>query len=157
MLLSSKDVALVTGGAQGVGKGMFLNARAVGRLMAEQRRGRIVNISSCSARKPDPGPVAYNASKSAIVGLTRVTALELGPLTVTCNAVLPGTTFDTEMTWSSQRRQGRGVEPDAQGSTRAALRERRLAHTAFHRERPHPRHPVGTHPLGHFEQGRVRA
>jgi NAD(P)-dependent dehydrogenase (short-subunit alcohol dehydrogenase family) len=70
--------------------------RAVGRVMAAQRGGKIVNLSSCSARKADPGQAAYNASKSAIVGLTRVTALELGPLGVTCNAVLPGAT-DTEM------------------------------------------------------------
>jgi NAD(P)-dependent dehydrogenase (short-subunit alcohol dehydrogenase family) len=76
--------------------GTFLMTRAVGRVMAAQRGGKIVNLSSCSARKADPGQAAYNASKSAIVGLTRVTALELGPLGVTCNAVLPGAT-DTEM------------------------------------------------------------
>ncbi len=77
--------------------GTFLMTRTVGRVMVERRRGKIVNISSCSARKADPGQAAYNASKSAIVGLTRVTALELGPSGVTCNAVLPGAT-DTEMT-----------------------------------------------------------
>jgi len=76
--------------------GTFLMTRALGRLMVKARRGRIVNIASCSARKADPGQVAYNASKSAIVGLTRVAALEFGPSNVTCNAVLPGAT-DTEM------------------------------------------------------------
>ena len=80
--------------------GTFLMTRAVGRIMAERRRGRIVNISSCSARKADPGQAAYNASKSAIVGLTRVTALELGRHGVTCNVVLPGAT-DTDMTRGS--------------------------------------------------------
>ncbi len=80
--------------------GTFLMTRAVGRIMAERRRGRIVNISSCSARKADPGQAAYNASKSAIVGLTRVTALELGRYGVTCNVVLPGAT-DTDMTRGS--------------------------------------------------------
>ena len=80
--------------------GTFLMTRAVGQHMVEQRRGRIVNLSSCSARKANPGQAAYNASKSAIVGLTRVTALELGPHGVTCNAVLPGAT-DTEMVRSS--------------------------------------------------------
>ena len=48
----------------------------------------------------DLGQAAYNASKSAIVGLTRVTALELGPYGISCNAVLPGAT-DTEMTRAS--------------------------------------------------------
>jgi len=76
--------------------GTFLMTREVGRLMVAQKHGRIVNVSSCSARKPDPGQAAYNASKSAVVGLTRVTALEFGPHGVTCNAVLPGAT-DTEM------------------------------------------------------------
>jgi len=80
--------------------GTFLMTRAVGRIMAERLRGRIVNISSCSARKADPGQAAYNASKSAIVGLTRVTALELGRYGVTCNVVLPGAT-DTDMTRGS--------------------------------------------------------
>ncbi|HVO19872.1 MAG TPA: SDR family oxidoreductase [Anaeromyxobacter sp.] len=80
--------------------GTFLMTREVGRIMSVRRRGRIVNISSCSARKADPGQAAYNASKSAIVGLTRVTALELGRQGVTCNAVLPGAT-DTEMIRSS--------------------------------------------------------
>ena len=80
--------------------GTFLMTREVGRLMVAQKRGKIINISSCSARKPDPGQVAYNASKSAVIGLTRVTALELGPLGVTCNAVLPGAT-DTEMVRTS--------------------------------------------------------
>jgi 3-oxoacyl-[acyl-carrier protein] reductase len=65
--------------------------------MARQGRGRIVNISFCSARKAGPGQPAYNASKSAILGLTRVTALELGPSGVTCNAVLPGAVL-TDMT-----------------------------------------------------------
>ena len=76
--------------------GTFLMTRALGKLMVQQRRGRIINIASCSARKADPGQAAYNASKSAIVGLTRVTALELGPSNITCNAVLPGAT-DTAM------------------------------------------------------------
>ena len=80
--------------------GTFLMTKAAGTVMARSRRGKIVNISSCSARKADPGQAAYNSSKSAIIGLTRVTALELGPYGITCNAVLPGAT-DTEMTRSS--------------------------------------------------------
>jgi NAD(P)-dependent dehydrogenase (short-subunit alcohol dehydrogenase family) len=80
--------------------GTFLMTRAVGRVMVERRHGKIINLSSCSARKADPGQAAYNASKSAIVGLTRVTALELGPYGITCNAVLPGAT-DTEMVRTS--------------------------------------------------------
>jgi len=77
-------------------RGTFLCTQAIGKIMARQRRGKIINLSSCSGKKADPLQAAYNASKSAINGLTRVTALELGPYGINCNAICPGTT-DTEM------------------------------------------------------------
>ena len=43
---------------------------------------------------------AYNSSKSAILGFTRVAALELGPYGINCNAICPGAT-DTEMVRST--------------------------------------------------------
>lgn len=77
-------------------RGTFLCTQAIGKIMARQRRGKIINLSSCSGKKADLLQAAYNASKSAINGLTRVTALELGPYGINCNAICPGTT-DTEM------------------------------------------------------------
>lgn len=77
-------------------KGTFLFTQAVGRIMKEQKSGKIVNLSSCSGKKPTPEEGAYCASKSAIIGLTRVTALELGIYGINCNAICPGAT-DTEM------------------------------------------------------------
>lgn len=77
-------------------KGTFLFIQAVGRAMKEQGRGKIINMSSCSGKKPDMKQGAYNASKSAIIGLTRVAALELGIYGINCNAICPGAT-DTEM------------------------------------------------------------
>jgi 3-oxoacyl-[acyl-carrier protein] reductase len=73
-------------------KGTFLMTQAVGKVMVRQGRGKIVNISSCSGKKPTLEEGAYCASKSAIIGLTRVTALELGPYGVNCNAICPGAT-----------------------------------------------------------------
>ena len=73
-------------------RGTFLMTQAVGRRMAAAGRGKIINISSCSGKKPTPEEAAYCASKSAVIGLTRVTALELGPRGVTCNAICPGAT-----------------------------------------------------------------
>ncbi len=73
-------------------KGTFLMTQAVGRVMVEQRKGKIVNISSCSGKKPTLEEGAYCSSKSAIVGLTRVTALELGRYGINCNAICPGAT-----------------------------------------------------------------
>ncbi|HUV07804.1 MAG TPA: SDR family NAD(P)-dependent oxidoreductase [Spirochaetia bacterium] len=81
-------------------KGFFLFAQAVGRRMVQQGRGKIINISSCSAKKPTLHEGAYSATKAAILGLNRVLAWELGPHGVTVNAILPGAT-DTEMVRSA--------------------------------------------------------
>ena len=73
-------------------KGSFLTAQAVARLMvAEKRRGAIVNISSSSVRGPVLG-VHYAASKTGIIGITRSMALALAPHGIRVNAVAPGIT-----------------------------------------------------------------
>jgi NAD(P)-dependent dehydrogenase (short-subunit alcohol dehydrogenase family) len=78
-------------------RGTFLCSQAVARQMIEQGEGGcIINISSASGKKPDPKGAAYCASKSAIIGFTRVLALELGPYGIRANAILPGAT-DTKM------------------------------------------------------------
>lgn len=81
-------------------KGTFLFTQVVGRIMSKQGRGKIINMSSCSGKKPTMEEGAYCASKSAIIGLTRVTALELGIYGINCNAICPGAT-DTEMVRST--------------------------------------------------------
>lgn len=81
-------------------KGTFLFTQVVGRIMKNQGRGKIINIASCSGKKPTMEEGAYCASKSAIIGLTRVTALELGMYGINCNAICPGAT-DTEMVRST--------------------------------------------------------
>lgn len=59
--------------------------------------GRIINIGSCNAdRVPTPGGGVYAMSKSALVGLARGFARDLGPLGITINNVQPGPT-DTDM------------------------------------------------------------
>lgn len=58
--------------------------------MLSKARGSIVNVSSVHAVASSRNVAAYAISKAAIVGLTRSTALELGPAGVRCNAVLPG-------------------------------------------------------------------
>jgi NAD(P)-dependent dehydrogenase (short-subunit alcohol dehydrogenase family) len=78
-------------------RGTFLCSQAAARQMIEQDKGGcILNMSSASGKKPDPKGAAYCASKSAIIGLTRVLALELGRYGIRANAVLPGAT-DTKM------------------------------------------------------------
>ncbi|KAB2341506.1 SDR family NAD(P)-dependent oxidoreductase [Actinomadura rudentiformis] len=59
--------------------------------------GRIISIgSSLAERVPYPGWTLYSMSKSALIGLTKGLARDLGPAGVTANLVHPGST-DTEM------------------------------------------------------------
>jgi NAD(P)-dependent dehydrogenase (short-subunit alcohol dehydrogenase family) len=81
-------------------KGFFLFAQAAGRQMVKQGGGRIINVSSCSAKKASAEEGAYCATKAAILGMNRVLALELGPHGVTVNAICPGAT-DTAMVRST--------------------------------------------------------
>ena len=71
-------------------------ARAVTRGMLLRRWGRIINISSPSARMPLAGQAAYAASKAGLEGMTRALSRELAPKGVLVNAVAPGL-IDTEM------------------------------------------------------------
>ncbi|MDY0291696.1 MAG: 3-oxoacyl-[acyl-carrier-protein] reductase [Desulfuromonadaceae bacterium] len=78
-------------------KGAFLCTRAVSRVMAKQRYGRIVNITSVVGQMGNAGQANYCASKAGLVGMTRSNALELGRRNVTVNAVAPGF-IETDMT-----------------------------------------------------------
>lgn len=78
-------------------RGTYLCSQAAARQMIRQGQGgSIINISSASGKKADMLGAAYCSSKSAMIGLTRVAALELGQYGIRVNAILPGAT-DTEM------------------------------------------------------------
>lgn len=71
--------------------GPFLMSKAVLPLLRAAGQGRIVNIVSQAARgRAEFTSAHYVASKSALVGLTRVMASEFGPENITVNAVAPG-------------------------------------------------------------------
>ncbi|GAA3005098.1 SDR family NAD(P)-dependent oxidoreductase [Streptosporangium longisporum] len=73
----------------------FVLAQAAARHMREG--GRIICIgSSLAERVPYPGWTLYAMSKSALTGLTKGLARDLGPRGITANLVHPGST-DTEM------------------------------------------------------------
>ncbi len=79
----------------------FLLIRAVLPIMKAQRYGRVVNVSSSAGRMVSTlGGAHYTASKTALLGLTRAAAKELGGHGVTVNAVCPGM-IDTELTRES--------------------------------------------------------
>lgn len=58
----------------------------------QQNRGNIINLSSVAAQSAVPGFCAYAATKSAIDRITKILAVELGPLGIRVNAVSPGLT-----------------------------------------------------------------
>lgn len=58
--------------------------------MRQRGGGSIVNLSSTSAHRPVTEAAAYAAMKGGVLGLTRATAVELAPLRIRVNAVLPG-------------------------------------------------------------------
>ncbi|WP_406730601.1 SDR family NAD(P)-dependent oxidoreductase [Streptomyces sp. NBC_01794] len=76
-------------------RAVFLAAQAAAARM--ERGGRIVSIGSCMAQHvPGPGGTLYAMSKSALTGLTKALARELGGRGITANLVHPGP-IDTDM------------------------------------------------------------
>jgi glucose 1-dehydrogenase len=72
-------------------KGVFFAAQTfVQYLIANQRTGKIINISSVHEELPFPNFTAYCASKGGMKMLTRNLAIELGHLGITVNNVAPG-------------------------------------------------------------------
>jgi len=69
--------------------GAFLCTRAAFRIMRAQdpRGGRIINNGSVSAYAPRPRSIAYTATKHAITGLTKATALDGRPYDIACGQI----------------------------------------------------------------------
>lgn len=79
-------------------KGPFLMIQSVGRVMADEGGGVIVNIASIAGRAHGlKDRAAYVASKMGLIGLTREAARELAAHAIRVNAVCPGV-VETEMT-----------------------------------------------------------
>jgi NAD(P)-dependent dehydrogenase (short-subunit alcohol dehydrogenase family) len=82
--------------------GVFLTAQAAGRVMIRQGGGSIVNTASMSAHVVNvPQPQSsYNASKAAVVQLTKSLAVEWAPKHVRVNSISPGY-IGTDLTLSN--------------------------------------------------------
>lgn len=70
--------------------GVFNCTQAVAAVMKEQNYGRIVSASSNVAIRGNFGQTNYVATKSAIIGMTKVWAMELGRFGITVNCIAPG-------------------------------------------------------------------
>jgi 3-oxoacyl-[acyl-carrier protein] reductase len=71
-------------------KSAYNCAKAVLRPMVKQRYGRIINITSVSGLAGQAGQTNYSASKAGLIGFTKALAKEVGPRSITVNAVAPG-------------------------------------------------------------------
>jgi NAD(P)-dependent dehydrogenase (short-subunit alcohol dehydrogenase family) len=80
--------------------------------MIEHGGGAIVNVASANAFKNESPESVYNASKAALVALTKSAAHELGHLGIRANCVAPGQT----------------VTPETEAEMRTDPRERRIQH-----------------------------
>ena len=52
--------------------------------------GKIINMASMGGKVGSPNQAHYAASKAAVISLTRVAAMELGPHGITVNCICPG-------------------------------------------------------------------
>ena len=78
-------------------RGAFLCLREAAKIMAKQRHGRIVNISSVVGQSGNAGQANYASAKAGLLGLTKSAAKELAGRNITVNAVAPGY-IETDMT-----------------------------------------------------------
>jgi len=71
-------------------KGIVWTSQAVVPQMKRRGFGSVINLSSAAAVLAFENSVSYCALKSAVAGLTRAAALELGPHGIRVNAIAPG-------------------------------------------------------------------
>jgi NAD(P)-dependent dehydrogenase (short-subunit alcohol dehydrogenase family) len=102
----------------------FLLAKALVPAMRAVGGGAIVNITSVHASTPGPKRIAYATSKSAVLGLTRSLAVDLGPDNIRVNAVAPGATMTSQLVSAWTRLTGDG--PDVMEYAKAQHPLRRL-------------------------------
>ena len=70
-------------------KALFFCAQAVGKVMIQQRKGKIINVSSQTGTVAIPQRAAYCSSKGGVNLLTKVLAIEWAPYSINVNAIAP--------------------------------------------------------------------
>jgi 3-oxoacyl-[acyl-carrier protein] reductase len=84
-------------------KGVYNCTQAVLPVMLQQKKGKIINITSVVALYGNIGQSNYAAAKAGVIGLTKTWAKELGRKGINVNAVAPGYTMTDMMTSVPQK------------------------------------------------------
>jgi NAD(P)-dependent dehydrogenase (short-subunit alcohol dehydrogenase family) len=125
-------------------KTAFLCAQAVVRPMKEKGGGRIINIASIAGNAPNPHSetyLPYGAAKAGLIGFTKHLAKQLGPFSITVNAVSPGTTITARV---RKNRDAAALERTAQHNALKSLVEcDDTAHAVLYLASDEARHVTG--------------
>jgi meso-butanediol dehydrogenase / (S,S)-butanediol dehydrogenase / diacetyl reductase len=71
-------------------KGVFLCNRAIVPYFKQQKKGKIINVSSIAGRRGSDWLPHYSASKAGVIVFSQVVALQLGPYNINVNTICPG-------------------------------------------------------------------
>jgi NAD(P)-dependent dehydrogenase (short-subunit alcohol dehydrogenase family) len=94
-------------------RGLFFTVQAAVPHMERAGGGRIVSISSISAKGHRTANAAYAATKGGVVSMTRIAAAQLGPLNINVNCVCPGMVMtDMFESYLTARSEGEGRTRD---------------------------------------------
>ena len=127
---------------------VFRLCQLAGRIMVEQRRGKIVNVASMLSFSGGLKVSSYAASKGGVAQLTKALANEWAPLGVNVNAIAPGyVKTEPQRTHLARRPGAHGRDPGADpggplGRARRPRRRRRLSRLC-RVGLPARRHPPG--------------
>ncbi len=71
-------------------KGTFLCCRAAGKVMIEQKSGKIINVASTAGVNGSPRMAHYGAAKAGVINFTKSLATEWAPYNINVNCITPG-------------------------------------------------------------------
>lgn len=71
-------------------KGTFLCCRAAGKVMIEQKSGKIINVASTAGVNGSPRMAHYGAAKAGVINFTKSLAAEWAPYNINVNCITPG-------------------------------------------------------------------